>query len=96
MSKLPLVEKAGAKLASLGVPYESLEISSRPGKKLMVEIAGKKIHFGQAGSKTYLEGAPAAKRDAYRARHSKIKLKDGSSAINEKYSPAWLSWHVLW
>lgn len=88
---------ASAKLDSLGVPYVSLKISTRPGKKLVVTVkGGKTIHFGQAGSQTYLEGAPEAKRDAYRARHSKIKLKDGSLAIEQKYSPAWFAWHVLW
>ena len=90
---LSLVKK---KLKHYNVPYESLELSNKPDKKLKVQIDGKVIHFGARDSQTYLEGASKQKRDAYRARHSKIFLKDGTRAIDKLYSPAWLSMKILW
>jgi len=35
-------------------------------------------------------------RDAYRARHSKIKLKDGGPAYLSMEQPAYYSWMYLW
>lgn len=71
--------------------------SNRGDKKLMLICEGGKIvHFGLCGSHTYLEGASSAKRAAYRARHSNIILKNGKRAIDVKYSPAYLSYHLLW
>lgn len=74
-----------------------INISTRKGKKFMIRSPeGKLIHFGAENSTTFLEGASKEKRKSYRARHSKIILKDGRRAIDVKYSPAFLSWHLLW
>lgn len=67
----------------------------------------KKVHFGNEGSQHYkdqttlklyshLDHGDKERRDNYRARHSKIKLKDGSLAYKTKYTPSWFSWWFLW
>ena len=73
-----------------------LKYSTRATKKLMLITATKIIHFGLKGSQTFVEGASAQKRKAYIARHSKIILKNGKQAILVKYSPAYLSYNLLW
>jgi len=36
------------------------------------------------------------RRAAYRKRHEKISLKDGSAAYQVPYTPAYFSYHLLW
>ena len=87
------------------------QLSNKPGKKLMtvIEKDGKRktIHFGgPPGSKHYKDKTnllPKSQehgdkkiRDAWRARHSKIKLKNGKRAIDDPLQPAWHSWRILW
>jgi hypothetical protein len=91
-----LLTKVKRKLDRLKVPYIEVALSNRPTKKIMVVINGKRIHFGAKNSNTFLEGATKQKRDNYRKRHSLIYLKDGRRAIDFKYSPAWLSYYILW
>lgn len=75
--------------------------SISPKKKYSVLVKNgdkfKLIHFGSKGSKDYRSGtATLQERDAYRARASKIKKKDGTLAINDINSPAFWSWHYGW
>ena len=67
--------------------------STRDGKKYMLVLnengRGKTIHFGSAGSKTYLDHGDKIKRKNYIARHE----------VNEdftKINPASASRYVLW
>ena len=93
---MSLVQDANRKLKQLGIDGE-IQRSSRPNKKLMLLTAsGKRIHFGAKGSHTFLEGATNQKKQAYRARHSKIKLADGRLAHKVRNTPAYLSWNILW
>ena len=72
---------------------------------------GSKIHFGDSRYEHYADKVPKARggglwtnldhkdkkrRANYRARHSKIKTKDGRLAIDVQYSPAFFSYHFLW
>jgi len=66
---------------------------------------GKSIHFGSIGYEQYkdkigfykdLDHLDKKRRQNYRIRHSAIKKKDGSLAINDPLSPAFLSFHLLW
>lgn len=92
-----LLNRVQKKLHKLRIPFVSVGISEKKGKKLRLTLMdGSRIDFGAKGSQTYLEGASEAKKRAFQSRHSKIRLKDGSRAIDMKYSPAWLSWHILW
>jgi hypothetical protein len=91
-----LLRKVKDRLKELNIPYESVMLSPRPDKKIRIVINNKIIDFGAKNSITYIEGATEEKRKSYIARHSKILLKDGSRAIDKKYSPAYLSFYVLW
>ena len=96
---LDLVKKQANKL---GISYADIRVSSRPDKKFMLLHDGKWTHFGNRGSKDFFihkyDRNPKANeiRDNYRKRHSKILLKDGTRAIDKPYSPAYLSYYLLW
>lgn len=90
-----LLEKARKKQKQKKIPGD-LYLSDKNNKKLMLIHENKQIHFGQKGSKTYLEGATKNKRKLYRSRHEKILLKNGKPAYKKFLSPAYLSYHILW
>ena len=69
--------------------------------------SGKWINFGSAkyqhykdatglGLYSHLDHNDKARRDKYRARHSKIKTKDGKLAYKNPEQPAYYSWNFLW
>ena len=91
-----LLAKVSQRLDELKVPWDHLELSKRHGKKIMVIINGKRVHFGDANSVTYIEKRDDEKRRRYIARHSRIFLKDESRAVDKIWSPSWLSLRVLW
>jgi hypothetical protein len=70
--------------------------SKAKGKRFYVVYNGKKINFGLKGGSTYIDHGDDKKRDAWRARHSKIKLKTGEYAYKVKTQPEFWSYHVLW
>lgn len=75
--------------------------STRKDKRYMLVTAGKKIHFGYKGpngevAQTYFDGASEEKRNAYRARASKIKNKAGELTYQIPYTPNMLAYHFLW
>jgi hypothetical protein len=92
---MSLLEQCRKKMKQLKIDGV-LKYSSRHDKKLMLVLPHKTIHFGLQGSHTFAEGASVQKRSAYRARHSQIILKNGGRAIDAKYSPAYLSYNLLW
>lgn len=71
--------------------------SSRPSKKWMtITPDGKKVHWGDPNMQDYTQHHDKQRRKNYRTRHAGILLKDGSRAIDKKWSPAWLSYYVTW
>ena len=64
-------------------------ISSRKDKKYMVLVNDKWIHFGQMGYQDYTKHKNKKKRELFRKRNH--KWADASM-----YSPAWLSYYLLW
>ena len=68
-----------------------IQPSTRENKKFMAIFKnGKKVHFGQKGSNTYLDHKDKDKRDAYRKRHAKdLNTKD-------PYRPGYLAYWLLW
>jgi hypothetical protein len=69
-----------------------IQSSSRKGKRLVAIFKdGSKVHFGQAGGYTYLDGASEKIRSAYIARHSKNKEN-----WNDSKSAGALSRFILW
>jgi hypothetical protein len=91
-----LIQKVKNKLAALGIDYDSVSLSNRPGKKIKIIINGKTIHFGDKNSTTFIEKEDEKKRMAYQARASKIKNKNGEYTYKIKYTPNYLAFHVLW
>jgi len=96
-TKLEIVKK---KARALG--YDDLKESTRKNKKYMIQVIdedtkkSKYIHFGAKGYKDFLDHGDEKLRKYYRARHSKIKLKNGSPAYKKKNSPAFFSYFLLW
>jgi len=82
--------------------------SNRKGKKYSVYTpSGKLVSFGSLGHDHYkdstglnlyshLDHNDPERRRLYRARHSKILLKDGTPAYLSKEQPAFFSYHFLW
>lgn len=87
---LPLDQKAFA----LGAT--EFGVSETLNKRYYVVYNGKRINFGQPGAITYSDGTTIEKRNAFRARHSKIALKDRSWAYQNKNQPSFWSYHLLW
>jgi len=97
LSDEELLDKVQKKLHKLRIPFISVGISEKKGKKLRLTLVdGHSVDFGARGSQTFLEGASESKRNAYIARHSQIRLKDGSRAIDRRLSASWLAAKILW
>jgi hypothetical protein len=65
-------------------------------KRFYVIYLGKRINFGLKGGSTFIDHHNEQKRKAWRARHSKIKLKNGQYAYKVKSQPAFWSMALLW
>lgn len=58
--------------------------------------AGYQHYFDKIGLYSNLNHYDVDRRISYIKRHSAIKKKDGSRAISDTHSPAYLSLHYLW
>ena len=91
MSEIYILDKKAKKLGAT-----TFGLSSRKDKRFFVYYDGKIINFGSKNGKTYFDHKDDKKRDAWYARHSKIKDKNGKTVIDNKHSPSfWSSW-ILW
>jgi hypothetical protein len=91
--------KAKANAQKAGIDPSTLRISEAKGKRFAITVDGKTINFGLfpfSGQGTFIDHGDTKLRDSWYARHSKIKLKDGSQAINTKTSPDYYSARILW
>jgi len=70
--------------------------TSKNKKWMTITPNGRKVHWGDPHMKDYTQHRNKKRRSNYRKRHSGIRLKNGSRAIDKKWSPAWLSYHVTW
>ena len=68
-----------------------IQLSSRKDKKYMVldPNTNKMVHFGQMGYEDYTIHKDEKRRELFKKRNHKW-------ATAEKYSPAWLSYYLLW
>jgi hypothetical protein len=67
-----------------------LYLSTRKFKKYMIQNPdGEWIHFGQYPYEDYTKHKDPQRREDFRKRNVKW-------AIAPKWSPAWLSWYLLW
>jgi len=70
--------------------------SKSKNKRFYVIYNGKKINFGLDGGHTYFDHKDKIKQKAWKARHSKIKLKDGTLAYKNKNQASYWSYWLLW
>lgn len=63
--------------------------SSRPEKKYMINHQGRWVHFGQMGYEDYTKHKDATRRRQFRLRNYDWQFRP-------KWSPAHLSWFILW
>jgi hypothetical protein len=75
------------KAYSLGL--NAVHPSSRKDKKYMVFDGKKMVHFGQMGYFDFTSHNDKERRERFRKRNNKWKN-------SPKYSPAWLSYYLLW
>ena len=81
----PEYVKNKAKVMGLNPVYES----SRKNKKYTIFDGHKWVHFGQLGYQDYTRHKDEKRRLSFQKRNHKWE----NSPV---YSPAWLSWHLLW
>lgn len=70
--------------------------SRRMGKRYYVVYDGEIIHFGSDKGSTYVDHKNDEKKDAWFARHSVIKNREGKNVIDIKTSPSYWSANILW
>ena len=88
------MEKLRAKAFKLGAT--EFGPSKTKNHKYYVVYKGKRINFGSDIGKTFIDHGDKKIRNAWRARHSKIKLKDGRYAYKVKTSSEWWNWRLTW
>ena len=71
-------------------------VSKAKGKRYYVIYNNKIINFGSKTGSTFIDHRDQTKRRAWRARHSKIKNKQGKYVYKLPSSPSFWSWHLLW
>ena len=65
--------------------------STRKDKRFMLEIDGKKIHFGSKNGFTFIDGATEKTKQNYLLRHS--KLNEDWDKINAGSLSRWILWN---
>ncbi len=70
--------------------------SRAKGKKYYVVYNGRRINFGSSLHSDFTIHKDPERRRLYRARHGKIRLKDGRLAYKTKTSASYWSWNLLW
>lgn len=79
-----------------GIKVTYWKSTSKRKKWMTVTPSGRKVHWGDKNMKDYTQHHNKKRRSNYKARHAGIRLKNGLRAIDKKWSPAWLSYHVTW
>ena len=81
------------------------EKSTRPDKKLMTVVDGKRVHFGSSKMQHFKDKTgiwkskdhnDPVRRKSYLARSGGIKRKDGTLTKNDPKSANWHSIRILW
>lgn len=88
------MDKLKQKALSLGAT--EFGKSNAKNKRFYVIYKGKRINFGLEGGSTFIDHKDPKKRKAWRARHSKIKDKEGRLVHKLKTSADFWSWNILW
>jgi hypothetical protein len=96
--KINDARKTALKKGIIKLP-EELQISRAKNKRFSIIYANKTINFGLwpfSGMGSFLDHGDEQIRKAWRARHSKITLRDGRIAYKVKNTPEYLSYNILW
>lgn len=91
--RYPELKAARARALDLGL---CLPVSSDGGKKLMVFVGGRWIHFGSRGMGDYLIHGDDERRRLFRLRARGIRGDDGGFAYKDRNSPLFWSYNILW
>lgn len=75
---------------------EKFGISTKGNYKYFVVYNNRTIHFGFRSASDFSWHKDLKRRERYRARHSKILLKDGTPAYKNKNQPSYWSYWILW
>jgi hypothetical protein len=93
--KLAVVQKIAKQKSIDGEITES----KAKGKRFAIVYKNKTINFGQyptTGKGAFIDHKDEKLKNAWRARHEKILLKDGTPAYKDKSSPSYYSYRLLW
>jgi hypothetical protein len=71
-------------------------LSDRKDKKFYVLYNGRVINFGSKHGRSFIDHGDENIKNAWYARHSKIKNMTGELVINLKTSPSYWSHKILW
>ena len=96
--KLDIARKIALKRGIINDP-EELQISKAKNKRFAIKYNDKIVNFGLwpfSGEGTWIDHNNAKLRFAWKARHSKIQLKDGRLAYKTPGQPEYYSWNILW
>lgn len=88
-----------ATVARRAAPYGIVitPADAKTGKKYRAQLPdGSVAFFGQHGAEDFIAHGDEKKRAAYRARAEGLRLSNGMRAIDSLWSPAWLSYNLLW
>ena len=94
MYTYPKLDEALERSKALGLPIP--QSSQRKNKKLYVVYHGRQIHFGDRRYSDFLQHNDEQRRERYHARAKKIKLKDGSYAVDNMKKPSYYALNILW
>tara|TARA_R110000850_G_scaffold234095_5_gene359099 strand:- start:2438 stop:2728 length:291 start_codon:yes stop_codon:yes gene_type:complete len=70
-----------------------LKKSSRKGKKFMVKVDNKTIHFGQEGASDYTKNKDDDRKNKYIVRHTKRENWNKSGIKTAGFWSRWLLWN---
>jgi hypothetical protein len=91
--KLQFIRKRAKSLNIPGMIYPS---NRKHKKYMLLKPDGVRIHFGDSRYEDYIDHKDEKRRENYRRRHRNITLSNGKRAIHKRYSPAFLSFQLLW
>ena len=82
--------------AALGLGASKFGISTKGNYKYFVVYKNRTIHFSDRRYEDWTFHGDPVRRANYRARHSKILLKDRTPAYKNKNQAAYWSYWILW
>lgn len=93
---MSVLEKVKARARKLEIG-DTILLSTRKNKRFkFLTPENKWIHFGDKTANTFLDHGDKKRRASYLARAKGIKNKNGEYTYKIKYTPNYLSYHLLW